>query len=94
MGVVIVRVLPAGFMMSNFEADESDGLKGQHLPFAGWEDPPLAALHHLHQVSHNHCFSVFQAHSQWLFVQQCCLLACVQHSQSFTASRVIVEICP
>lgn len=46
-------------MMSNFEADESDALKGQGcgaLPFAGWEDPPLplTALHHLHQVSHNY----------------------------------------
>ncbi|KAL3149206.1 hypothetical protein ABBQ32_002032 [Trebouxia sp. C0010 RCD-2024] len=43
----------SGFMMTNFEADNSNGLKGQGsgpLPFAGWEDPPLGALHHLHQV--------------------------------------------
>ena len=51
-------LLPVGFMMSNFEADDADAFKGQGcgaLPFAGWEDPPLplAALHHLHQVSHN-----------------------------------------
>lgn len=54
----IVWLLAAGFMMSNFGADESDAFKGQGcgaLPFAGWEDPPLplAALHHLHQVSHD-----------------------------------------
>ena len=41
-------------MMSGFEIDDTDGLKGQGCqatPFAGWEDPPLAALHHLHQVT-------------------------------------------
>ena len=58
-GVHSVWLLIAGFMMSNFGADDSDALKGQAcgaLPFAGWEDPPLplTALHHLHQVSHNY----------------------------------------
>lgn len=51
-------VAAAGFMMTNFETDNSNGLKGQSsgpLPFAGWEDPPLGALHHLHQVSHHCC---------------------------------------
>ena len=50
-------VMSAGFMMGNFEIDDTDGLKGQGcaaLPFGAWEDPPLAALHHLHQVSHLH----------------------------------------
>lgn len=45
--------------MSNFGVDDTDGLKGQGcgaLPFDTWEDPPLAALHHLQQVSHCHCF--------------------------------------
>ena len=62
----MVWLLPAGFMMSNFEADDPNGLKGQAsgplLPFAGWEDPPMAALHHLHQVSHNCCLYAFPTH--------------------------------
>ncbi len=51
-----VRV--AGFMMSSFEVGDCEGIKaepglegGMGLPFAGLEDTPLAALHHLHQVS-------------------------------------------
>jgi len=45
-------------MMSSFEVGDCEGIKaepgldgGVGLPFAGLEDTPLAALHHLHQVS-------------------------------------------
>ena len=44
--------------MSSFEIGDCEGIKvepgldgGVGLPFAGLEDTPLAALHHLHQVS-------------------------------------------
>ncbi|KAL0027398.1 hypothetical protein WJX79_008458 [Trebouxia sp. C0005] len=52
-----LRSTSAGFMMSSFEAGDCEGIKaepgldgGVGLPFAGLEDTPLAALHHLHQV--------------------------------------------
>ena len=45
-------------MMSSFEVGDCEGSRaepgldgGVGLPFAGLEDTPLAALHHLHQVS-------------------------------------------
>ncbi|KAL0054979.1 hypothetical protein WJX82_005407 [Trebouxia sp. C0006] len=56
-GLTCSRSTSAGFMMSSFEVGDCEGIKaepgldgGVGLPFAGLEDTPLAALHHLHQV--------------------------------------------
>ena len=50
--------------MSSFEVGESQGPKaepGVELPFGGLEEPPLAALHHLHQVCLASAFPSSQA---------------------------------